>query len=354
MSKKIIEVESLTYDDIQLIPQYSEVMSRRKETSIETDFTRNFKLLTPFMASPMHTVCGYEMAATMMKLGGVGIVHRFMTVTEQSNIIRKLFLLRAQQDVSNVWGDLTIPRAAAIGVSIEELSRAQQLIEAGANVLLIDVAHGHHKNVKIMLHMLHKAFGHSIDIIAGNVATSEAAKDLCKWGADAIRVGVGGGSLCTTRLETGHGVPNVTSIIDTCEGSSVPVIADGGIRRGGDVAKALALGASSVMLGSLLSGTNESPGPVMETSTGLFKRYQGSASIETKIHADQEVKHIEGVSTIVPYKGGVKYVISDLEDGLRSGMSYTGAHDLVTFHNKSKFTKITNAGITEAKPHLTL
>lgn len=159
-------------------------------------------------------------------------------------------------------------------------------------------------------------------------------------------------SLCTTRLETGHGVPNVTSIIETVEASDVPVMADGGIRRAGDVAKALGLGASSVMLGSLLSGTNESPGPVMEGKDGLYKRYRGSASLETKSAHGQRESHIEGESTVVPYKGGVKYAIKKLEDGLRSALSYSGAHDLVEYHTNAEFIQITNAGIIEAKPHL--
>ena len=159
-------------------------------------------------------------------------------------------------------------------------------------------------------------------------------------------------SLCTTRLETGHGVPNVTSIMEVTEISDVPVMADGGIRRAGDVAKAIALGSSSVMLGSLLSGTNESPGPVMESKDGLYKRYRGSASLETKSAHGQSESHIEGEATTVPYKGGVKYAIKKLEDGLRSALSYSGSHNLSEYQSKVEIIQITNAGIVEAKPHL--
>lgn len=162
-------------------------------------------------------------------------------------------------------------------------------------------------------------------------------------------------SLCTTRIETGHGIPNITAIehaVEAAQGYDVPVMADGGIRRAGDIAKAIGMGADCVMLGSLLSGTNESPGPVMETEDGLYKRYRGSASLETKTSHGQSETHIEGESTVIPYKGGVKFVIKQLTDGLSSALSYSGSGNITTFQNTAKFVKITNAGITEAKPHL--
>ncbi len=345
---------NLTYDDIQLIPQYSNVMSRA-DVSLETDLSRNFKLKLPFVASPMDTVCGFEMAAKMMKLGGVGIVHRFMSVKEQVSITSRLEELLDYEEIWDVWDGIeirNIPICAAIGVGDKELNRALSLINNGVNVILIDVAHGHHKNVKLMIHSLRSEFGTDVDIIAGNVATWEGTRDLCEWGVDGVRCGVGGGSLCSTRIETGHGVPNVTSIMESVEASDVPVMADGGIRRAGDVAKALGLGASTVMLGSLLSGTNESPGPVLESSDGLYKRYRGSASLETKSAHGQKESHIEGVSTVVPYKGGVKYAIKKLEEGLRSALSYSGSHNLKEYHNNAEFIQITNAGIVEARPHL--
>jgi len=189
-----------------------------------------------------------------------------------------------------------------------------------------------------------------VDVVAGNIATAEAAVDLMDWGADALRVGVGGGSLCTTRINTGFGVPNVTCISDICRVSKVPVIADGGIRSSGDMAKALALGASSIMIGSMIAGTEESPGQIIEKPNGLYKRYRGAASLETKMVHGQATRNIEGESTVVPYKGGVKYILQSSTDGLRSAFSYAGARTLREFN--PEIVRITSAGQAEARPHL--
>lgn len=346
--KHRIFTESLTYDDLQIIPQFSNVMSR-SNVSLTTDLSRNYILQAPYIASPMDTICGYEMALKMMKLGGVGCVHRFMSVDEQKQITEKL-----KENSKEFYDEWSVPIMMAVGVANGELSRASHLIKAGANVILIDVAHGHHQNVKDMVGKLFRfreLSGLPFDIIAGNVATKEAAEDLSKWGVDGLRANVGNGSLCNTRIQTGHGVPSVTSLINVLEGAKVPVIADGGIRYAGDIAKALGLGASTVMLGSLLAGTQETPGDFLESNGSLFKKYRGSASLETKISNNQEQRNIEGVSTTVPYKGGVKYVIHRLNDGIRSALSYSGAHTIEEFFLKAEFTKITNAGQIEAKPH---
>jgi len=232
---------------------------------------------------------------------------------------------------------------------MDYLERAQSLIAAGANIILIDVAHGHHQNVKLAIENI-KAISSEVDVIAGNIATAEAAMDLQSWGADGLRVGVGGGSLCTTRIKTGFGVPNVTCLEEIISVSKVPVMADGGIRTSGDISKALALGASSVMLGSLLAGTDEAPGQIIQKQNGLYKRYRGAASLETKVTHGQEARNVEGESTIIPYKGGVKYIITELLDGVRSSLSYGGATSLKEFN--PHYVIVTNAGITEAKPHL--
>jgi IMP dehydrogenase len=223
------------------------------------------------------------------------------------------------------------------------------LVEAGADVILIDVAHGHHKNVEDAITRI-KSIDPRIDVIAGNIATSEAANDLIEWGADALRVGVGGGSLCTTRVKTGFGVPNVTCLNEICAVSTVPVIADGGIRSSGDIAKALALGADSIMVGSIIAGTDEAPGEMIPTDTGVFYRYRGAASLETKLFHGQETRNIEGESTLIPYKGQLKHVVEDYLDGVKSALSYAGAIDLKHFN--PDIVQITSAGQREAKPHL--
>lgn len=360
---------ALTYDDVQLIPQYSEVQSRR-DVDLTAQLSTNFRLKLPYIASPMDTVCGYDMALKMMKLGAVGCLHRFMSIPTQSSKVYQLSLDAQTDEVINVWEEDTVPIMVAIGVGEEEFSRAASCIAAGANVILIDVAHGHHINVKRTIEMLiayRVKTGKKYDIIAGNIATRQAAYDLIKWGVDGLRTGIGGGSMCTTRLETGHGVPNITTIqqcansamyavndeegITTNDGT-VPVIADGGIRRAGDIAKAIAAGADTVMLGSLLAGTTETPGNFVETQNGLLKRYRGSASLDTKVANKQESRNIEGESTTVPYKGGTKFVIKRLNDGLRSACSYSGASNLDDFRAQAEMYVVTGAGQIEAKPHL--
>jgi IMP dehydrogenase len=333
---------ALTYDDIQLIPQYSEIESR-SNIDLSTQFTRNFKLGIPLVASPMDTVCDSEMAITMMSLGGVGVIHRFMTIEEQSRHVSRIKEYKTLNCLTDV------PIAAAIGANGDFFERTIELTKSGVDVILIDVAHGHHKFVNDAIAQIKSRL--NVDVIAGNIVTTRSALDLIEWGADALRVGVGGGSLCTTRIKTGFGMPNVTAIRN-CYDHGVPVIADGGIRTSGDIAKALAVGARSVMLGSLLAGTKESPGKIVETSKGLFKRYRGAASLETKSVHGQAERNVEGESTVIPFKGGAQFVIQGLLDGVRSACSYAGARSLSQF--APHFEIVTNAGIAEAKPHLLL
>lgn len=351
----------LTYDDILLVPKYSEVKSR-STININTLVSRRYGLLRPFVASCMDTVCEYKMAIKMLELGGVGCIHRFMTVDEQCEQVSKVVEYINNNHMYEDWGVMyddwhaeikQLPIMAAIGVNDDDIDRAIKLVFTGVNILLIDVAHGHHVNVKNMISKLREFLPTYVDIIAGNISTKESAEDLCKWGADGLRVGIGGGSLCTTRIQTGHGVPNVTSIIDCVEGSSVPVMADGGIRNSGDIAKALSVGADCVMLGSLLAGTKESPGNIVEKSDGsLYKRYRGSASLETKSTHGQSTKHIEGESTMIPFKGSVNYILDKLTDGLKSALSYSGSKNIKEFHWKSEVMEITPSGMAESKPHL--
>jgi IMP dehydrogenase len=347
-----------TYDDIQLIPKYSEVGSR-KEISLKSKLTKNFDIVSPFVAAPMDTVCEYDMAVRLLSMGGVGCIHRFMAVDDQSKIIQNLksYISQNKEQLNSVWGDLEIPIMAAVGVGDNERNRVIELVKAGCNIILIDVAHGHHKNVKDMISWVKRH--HSVDVIAGSVATYSGTSDLIKWGADAVRVGIGGGSLCTTRIETGMGIPSVTSIEDCVKAQAelefvyglVPIIADGGIRTSGDIAKAIAVGADTVMLGSLLAGTVETPGSIIEKGNQLYKRYRGSASLETKTTHGLESRNVEGESTVIPFKGGVKYTIMKLQDGLRSALSYVGASDILTYQGNTDYVVITSAGMNEAKPH---
>jgi IMP dehydrogenase len=342
--------QALTYDDIQLIPNYSDVQTRQT-IDLATSVSRNWSINIPIVGSCMDTVTEYEMAATLMEMGGVGCIHRFMSIEEQVAQVKKLVAYRDT--------DLTLshlPIMAAVGVVGDYLDRAVELENAGCNIILVDVAHGHHSNMEVALAELKANLTEGVtDVIAGNIATAEAAEDLINWGADGLRVGIGGGSLCTTRIKTGFGVPNVTSIEEVfkvAEGAGVPIMADGGIKSSGDIAKALAVGADCVMVGSLLAGTKESPGAILETPQGLYKRYRGSASLETKVTHGQKSRNVEGESTTIPFKGGVKFIINGLTDGIRSAFSYAGSDNIIDYYARADYNVVTNAGLAEAKPHL--
>ena len=352
---------ALTYDDIQLVPDYSSIDSRQN-IKLHTMLSERYGLLNPIVASPMDTVCEFEMAYKMAELGGVGCIHRFMSIEEQSKIVGRLHsaIYSDEFGIAEKWGVMyddwhapikAVPIMAAIGVQEEDKNRAISLVDSGANVLLIDVAHGHHQNVFDMIHWcVTQDNFQNVDIIAGNIATVEAAEALQTYGAHGLRVGIGGGSLCTTRIKTGFGVPNVTCIEEISKFANVPIMADGGIRTSGDISKALAVGADCVMLGSLLAGTDESPGKILETPKGLYKRYRGSASLETKVSHGQAARNVEGESTTIPYKGGVKFIVNGLLDGVKSALSYAGSDNLKGY--SPDYVVVTNAGQNEAKPHL--
>ena len=342
--------QALTYDDIQLIPNHSEVKTRQ-DINLSVPVSRNWSIDIPIVGSCMDTVTEYEMAATLMEMGGVGCLHRFMSIEDQVQQVRKLD--------AYINSDPTLqhlPIMAAVGVVGDYLDRAVALEEVGCNIILVDVAHGHHSNMENAIKELKANLEDNVtDIIAGNIATAAAADDLIAWGADGLRVGIGGGSLCTTRVKTGFGVPNVTSIEDVFEisdSAGVPIMADGGIKSSGDIAKALAVGADCVMVGSLLAGTKESPGAIIETPAGLFKRYRGSASLETKVTHGQKERNVEGESTTIPFKGGVKFIINGLTDGIRSAFSYAGSDNALDYFVNTDYNIVTNAGLSEAKPHL--
>jgi len=353
---------ALTYDDIQLVPAFSTIKSRQN-INLKTLLSRRYGLLNPIVASPMDTVCEFDMAYKMAELGGVGCIHRFMSIIEQCNIVKRLYQSIYGEGfggtIAELWGVTgpewhaeinAVPIMAAIGVQSEDRVRAKALVEVGANVLLIDVAHGDHQNVIDMIYWCKENLPNDVDIIAGNIATAQAAERLEEAGADGLRVGIGGGSLCTTRIKTGFGVPNVSSLKEVDLVATTPIMADGGIRSSGDISKALAIGADNVMLGSLLAGTDESPGKILETPNGLYKRYRGSASLETKVTHGQQARNVEGESTTIPYKGGVKFIINGLLDGVKSALSYAGADTLKVY--APHYVVVTNAGQNEARPHL--
>jgi len=335
--------DALTYDDVLLVPQYSDIKSR-KEVSLSVDLGRGLGLESPIISSPMDTVTESEMAAVMSIVGGAGIIHRYNTIDEQADLV-----IRGKSLANG-------PVGAAIGVTGDYLDRASALVFAGASILCVDVAHGHHILVKEALTELRKLFGDRIHIMAGNVATLEGFNDLADWGADSIRCNIGGGSICTTRIQTGHGIPGLQTIMDCARSDrGALIIADGGLKTSGDITKAIAAGADLVMLGSLLSGTDESPGEVISSVDNpsiKYKRYRGMASKAAQEDWKGTFSSLEGVSSTVPYKGAVVNVLDDLLRGLRSGLSYSGCRSISEFHSKARFVRQTAAGQVESSAHI--
>jgi IMP dehydrogenase len=329
----------MSFDDVLLVPQYSDIESR-KVLSTKSKLG-DIELFLPIISSPMDTVTEVEMASTIDAYGGLGIIHRYNSPTEQANLVKRAIL----KDTKNV--------GAAIGVTGDFLERAQAVVEEGATVLCIDVAHGHHSMMRDALRALRMAMGSSVHIMAGNVATGKGSCDLAEWGADSVRVGVGGGSICSTRLVSGHGIPTFQSVMDCVDaGCPIPIIADGGMKTSGDIVKALAAGADFVMLGSMLAGTDQSPGQVFDNGNKKYKVYRGMASSEAQVNWRGKTSTPEGISTTIPYRGDVNTVLADLKGGIQSGMSYSGATSIQELQIKAKFTQQTVAGQAESFTHI--
>jgi len=466
--------EGLTYDDVLLIPAYSEVLPR--DVQLSSQFSRNITLKTPVISAAMDTVTGSAMAIAMARQGGIGVIHKNMTIEEQAAEVRRVKrsesgmiqdpvtlsreatvgdalgimkehriggipvvdaagklvgivtnrdlrfekgfdravsevmtdsnlvvtqdgsdfdkaeqLLRAHRieklpvvddqgklvglityrdiiklsefpnSCKDQWGRLRV--AAAVGVTHDTMDRTQALVNAGVDAVIIDTAHGHSKGVLETLKKVKAAFP-EIDVVCGNIATVEAAKALAEAGADAVKVGIGPGSICTTRIIAGVGVPQLGAVMDVSEalrGTGVPVIADGGIRFTGDIVKGLAGGADTVMIGSMLAGTEESPGETIIYEGRRFKSYRGMGSLEAMQRgskdryfqdAEDDLKKLvpEGISGRVPYKGSVLEVMHQIIGGLRAGMCYCGAADIQTLQ-KAQFVRMTGAGVKESHPH---
>jgi IMP dehydrogenase len=467
--------EGLTYDDVLLVPAYSEVLPR--EVNISSQFTKNITLHTPVVSAAMDTVSESSMAIAMARAGGIAVIHKNMTIAAQAAEVRKVKRSESGMiqdpitllETANVGDALAImsehkiggipvvdtegvlkgivtnrdlrfeknyekpirevmtsenlvttdkPKdlataesilqekkieklpvvsadgklmglitykdilklhrypnackdnfgrlrcAAAVGVTADTLERVEALVKAGVDAVVIDTAHGHSRGVIETLKKVKAAFGDKIDVIVGNIATGAAAKALVEAGADGVKVGIGPGSICTTRVIAGVGVPQLTAVIDVAEalkGTGVPMIADGGIRYTGDIAKAIAGGASTIMIGSMLAGTEESPGETIIYEGRKFKSYRGMGSLEAMQHgskdryfqdAEDDIKKLvpEGISGRVPFKGSVMEVMHQIIGGLRAGMGYCGASDISQLQ-EAKFIRITNAGIKESHPH---
>jgi IMP dehydrogenase len=474
----------LTFDDVLLVPKFSDVRSRR-DVNTQSRFSRGISLTVPIVSANMDTVTESAMAIAMARQGGIGVIHRFLTIEEEVSEVIKVkrsegvviedpIAMGPDKTVRDAWAvigehdiggivivdgdrkvlglvtrrdilleddlgrslrDVMTPRkdlvtakrnvsmdeaksllhrnkveklplldpsgrlaglitskdmmkrrqfpsatkdpkgrlrvAAAIGVKGDHMQRAQNLLDAGVDSLVVDIAHGHSAHAIETLKAIKKSFG-DVDVVAGNVASARGASDLIKAGADAVKVGVGSGSICVTRVVTGSGVPQLTAIMDTARGaedSDVPIIGDGGIRNPGDVTKALAAGASTVMVGSLFAGTEESPGPTVLREGVRYKLTRGMASLEATVERRMRETNLgrakendlieeiieesvpEGVGGLIPYKGKVEEVVKQLVGGLRSGMSYSGAHNLGELRKKAEFLRITSAGYKESLPH---
>lgn len=334
---------ALTFDDVSLVPQYSEILPSQVDISTRLG---NLELKAPILSAAMDTVTTRTMAQALGQLGGLGVVHKNNSIDEQ---------------VLQVGG---LKCAAAVGPGADLLERASALVAAGVVALVVDTAHGHSKGVIDAMKLLRKTWP-NLTLIGGNIVTAAAAEVLIDAGANAVKVGVGPGSICTTRIVTGVGVPQISAVIDVArvtQKRGVTLISDGGIQRSGDIVKALAAGANVVMLGSLLAGTDESPGEQIVVNGRIYKSYRGMGSLGAMAigskdrYAQGDVKDkrklvAEGVEGYIPYRGCLNEVVSKLMGGLRSGMGYMGAMTIADLQRNAQFIRVTPSGLRESYPH---
>ena len=342
--------EALTFDDVLLTPKYSEILP--SEVITNTSLSKNLNLKIPIISSAMDTVTESKMAIAIAKAGGIGVIHRNLDIKSQISEINKVKSKK-------------LLVGAAVGAGPLEYKRAEAILKANVDLIVVDTAHGHTKKVGEIIRKIKKLKSNKTTLCAGNIATTEAAKFLIKLGAEVIKVGIGPGSICTTRLVAGIGVPQLSAILAVRKGvgrKKVSIIADGGIKFSGDISKALAAGADAVMIGSLFAGTNESPGKIIKKNGKLFKSFRGMGSIGAmnKGSADryfqtkqkETSKYVpEGVEGLVKYKGSVEKIIYRLIGGLKSSMGYLGNKKIINLRNKPKFVKITKAGFYESMVH---
>ncbi|WNY60601.1 IMP dehydrogenase (plasmid) [Borreliella bissettiae] len=386
MTNKIIR-EALTFDDVSLIPRKSSVLP--SEVSLKTQLTKNISLNIPFLSSAMDTVTKSKMAIAIAKEGGIGIIHKNMSIEDQTKEIEKVKTYQFQktinnkrdtnkqkseicknaehkEDFPNACKDLNsrLRVGAAVSIDIDTIERVEELVKAHVDILVIDSAHGHSTRIIELVKTIKNKYP-NLDLIAGNIVTKEAALDLINAGADCLKVGIGPGSICTTRIVAGVGVPQITAICDVyevCKNTNICIIADGGIRFSGDVVKAIAAGADSAMIGNLFAGAKESPSEEIIYNGKKFKSYVGMGSISAmkrgsksryfQLENNEPKKLVpEGIEGMVPYSGKLKDILTQLKGGLMSGMGYLGATTISDLKINSKFVKISHSALKESHPH---
>jgi IMP dehydrogenase len=363
LNGKIIK-EAYTFDDVLLVPAYSEVLPH--QVNLKTRLTRGIMLNIPLISAAMDTVTESKMATAMALEGGIGIIHKNLSAEEQANEIKKVKRYEFDKRVypaalTDEKGNLRVGAAVGVGNGLQE--RVSCLVDAGVDVVTLDSAHGHSKGILEAVQKL-KSWFPDLEVIAGNVVTAKAALDLADAGADAVKIGVGPGAICTTRVVAGVGVPQLTAVNDVFEvlkNTDIGIIADGGIKFSGDIAKAIAVGAHSVMLGRMLAGTDEAPGEIIVRNGKKFKSYVGMGSMaamqrgskDRYFQQDKPDKKLvpEGIEAIVDYKGSVHQIIFQLIGGLRAGMGYCGAGNIDIMRYEAQLVKISGAGLAESHPH---
>ena len=342
--------EALTFDDVTLVPKYSSVLP--SDVITKTELSKNLTLRIPLLSSAMDTVTESKMAIAMAEAGGIGVIHRNLSIKKQILEIRKV------KKKKLIVG-------AAVGAGWEEVKRAEAIIKENINLIVVDTAHGHSKKVAEIIKKIKKIKSSKTTLCAGNIATPEAAKFLIKLGVDVVKVGIGPGSICTTRLVAGIGVPQLSAILNVREkfkSKNVKIISDGGIKFSGDIAKALAAGADAVMIGSLFAGSSEAPGKLIKKKGIIYKNFRGMGSVGAmnkgsadryfqKKQTDTSKYVPEGVEGLVKFKGKVDKIIYKLIGGLKSSMGYLGSKEVKGLRSKPKFVKITKAGFYESMVH---
>lgn len=360
--------EALTFDDVLLVPKESDILP--KDVNLERKLTERITLKIPLISSPMDTITEHKMAIAMALCGGLGVIHKNMSFEAQAKEVETVKNFDETGNKDSLTDKSSVDKkgkllvAAAIGISEDRYKRIEKLIEAGVDAIVIDTAHGHSQNVLKAIKEIKKLYS-DIDIIAGNIATSDGAKALIDAGADAIKIGIGAGSICTTRIIAGIGVPQLTAISDASEiakKNNVGSIADGGIKYSGDIVKAFAIGADAVMAGGLFSSTYEAPGDVIIIDGKKYKPYRGMGSVGAMIQGSKDryfqsevvskSKFVpEGIEGVTEYKGHVADVIYQIIGGVRAGMGYVGAKNIGELQEKAEFVKITNQGLAESHVH---
>lgn len=359
---KILEKDALTFDDVLLVPQYSEITPDMADVS--TKLTNTFKMNVPFLSAAMDTVSEHKLVTALALAGGLGVIHKNMSIADQAKEVEMVKNYEFDNEKNkrvliDKKGRLCV--GAAIGVTADMMDRVHALMDAGVDVFVLDSAHGDSKNIINAIKKLRLEYP-SMELIAGNVATYEGALDLMKAGASAVKVGMGPGSICTTRIIAGIGVPQLQAVMDCARASkemNVPIIADGGIKYSGDVVKALAAGANTVMLGGLFATCEEAPGDIYESNGKKYRTYRGMGSIEAMAKGSTDryfqtghKKFVaEGVQGIVEVKTTVEELVFQLIGGLKAGMGYCGSKDIPTLQEKGTFIKITNNALLESHPH---